>query len=559
MHGSSRNQRRSLLELPPPPGPARPVLDVQVPTPGGCGGRLGRGAGARAALVRLRELCRRWLRPERRSKERMLELVVLDRLVGALPRRARAWVRRRRPRTAEDVVLALDALDALEAPEAPEAPDARPGPLHWVRTRWGSLPTGSPAPHPAPPGDGHGARPHPAPWRRAAPEPADLPPAPPGGGLLWGNGGGTHPQPAPWGWAALGQRRRDPPGSRPLASGARARGERLTDTVVVVSAIATETPARGTVRSPPSSARRVLGGNGRAPGPAVRAESAPDRGPNERGDGLWAGEGAAASPAPPPSGRVTPGASPRLSGPRSPPPENGGGDGEPPEGPPEDPVSRPARRRRPADTGGGAAPRPGGGRPTGAARPLRDGSPPGGVGPRVISISSGEEDVIWVPAARAPPAAPGPAGPPAGKPYRCPDCGRWFRWRANFLRHLRARPAEEKPFECPACGEAFPDGGQLARHRAAHEAERAHRCAQCGRRFRRPAHLRAHQRAHPPCGDCPKAFSCLSHLLRHRRSHTGERPFQCSFCPKRFGDSSVCRRHQDVHMRTKSRRALNSF
>ncbi|XP_060232509.1 zinc finger protein 394-like [Meriones unguiculatus] len=63
-------------------------------------GRLRSGdvSGPEEALSRRRELCRRWLRPERRSKEQMLELLVLEQFLSLLPRR----LRHRRPESGEE-------------------------------------------------------------------------------------------------------------------------------------------------------------------------------------------------------------------------------------------------------------------------------------------------------------------------------------------------------------------------------------------------------------------------------------------------------------------------
>ncbi|XP_062036544.1 zinc finger protein 500 isoform X4 [Lepus europaeus] len=54
-------------------------------------------AGPREALSRLWELCCRWLRPELRSKEQILELLVLEQFLTVLPGDIQAWVREQQP------------------------------------------------------------------------------------------------------------------------------------------------------------------------------------------------------------------------------------------------------------------------------------------------------------------------------------------------------------------------------------------------------------------------------------------------------------------------------
>ncbi|XP_054985174.1 uncharacterized protein LOC101538233 [Sorex araneus] len=73
--------------------------------------------GPRQALGRLRELCRRWLRPDVHSKEQMLELLVLEQFLAILPAELQAWVRARQPASGEDAVRLLEALEGqLDAP-----------------------------------------------------------------------------------------------------------------------------------------------------------------------------------------------------------------------------------------------------------------------------------------------------------------------------------------------------------------------------------------------------------------------------------------------------------
>ncbi|XP_059574858.1 zinc finger protein 250-like [Alligator mississippiensis] len=96
-----RGQERSQA-MPPPPQPQDPS-ETPPPAPGHDlpaphawrqrfrGLRYREGAGPREVCGRLRELARRWLEPQRRSKEQMLELVVLEQFLAILPRETRSW------------------------------------------------------------------------------------------------------------------------------------------------------------------------------------------------------------------------------------------------------------------------------------------------------------------------------------------------------------------------------------------------------------------------------------------------------------------------------------
>ncbi|KAM4861034.1 zinc finger protein 496 isoform 1-T3 [Thomomys bottae] len=186
----------------------------------------------------------------------------------------------------------------------------------------------------------------------------------------------------------------------------------------------------------------------------------------------------------------------------------------------------------------------------------------------------------------------------AQKSYVCPNCGKIFRWRVNFIRHLRSR-REQKPHECSVCGELFSDSEDLDGHLETHEAPKPYRCGVCGKSFRLNAHLLSHRRIHgqpdglepvqkredgasesegggpeplleekskakpsAQCRDCGKGFQRQDQLLRHRSAfHLKDeaRPFRCRYCVKSFVHNYDLLRHERLHMKRRSKQALNSY
>ena len=48
------------------------------------------------------------------------------------------------------------------------------------------------------------------------------------------------------------------------------------------------------------------------------------------------------------------------------------------------------------------------------------------------------------------------------------------------------------------------------------------------------------------CETCGKVCGDKTKLREHQRKHTGERPYQCSFCEKTFATKGITKRHEDV-------------
>ncbi|XP_023567857.1 piggyBac transposable element-derived protein 1 [Octodon degus] len=68
--------------------------------------------GPREALTQLHELCRQWLRPETRSKEQIVELLVLEQFLAILPGELQAWVQMYPLQSGEEAVTVLENLAA---------------------------------------------------------------------------------------------------------------------------------------------------------------------------------------------------------------------------------------------------------------------------------------------------------------------------------------------------------------------------------------------------------------------------------------------------------------
>lgn len=79
-------------------------------------------AGPQEALVLLRKLCHQWLQPKVHSKEQMLELLVLEQFLSALPTEIQTRVREQQPGSPEEAVALVEELRQKPG-----------GPRRWVR------------------------------------------------------------------------------------------------------------------------------------------------------------------------------------------------------------------------------------------------------------------------------------------------------------------------------------------------------------------------------------------------------------------------------------------
>ncbi|XP_060616151.2 zinc finger and SCAN domain-containing protein 21-like isoform X3 [Anolis sagrei] len=112
---------------------------------------------------------------------------------------------------------------------------------------------------------------------------------------------------------------------------------------------------------------------------------------------------------------------------------------------------------------------------------------------------------------------------PGKKPYDCLADQRSLKHRQTLKKHRKGDSRREL-YICSLCGKSFTSRTELTRHQIIHTGEKPYKCLECGRSFNR-----------------------RENLMRHQRIHTGEKPYECLWCGKCFRWKHQLTRHQKRH------------
>lgn len=109
------------------------------------------------------------------------------------------------------------------------------------------------------------------------------------------------------------------------------------------------------------------------------------------------------------------------------------------------------------------------------------------------------------------------------------------------------------PHKCFDCDKMFNKACYLTQHnKTFHSGDKPFKCPRCGKRFSCETQFQEHSSKHAgekpyKCDLCPKQFNHKTDLRRHMCLHTGQKPYACDTCGKRFIRKDHMLKHCETH------------
>lgn len=119
-------------------------------------------------------------------------------------------------------------------------------------------------------------------------------------------------------------------------------------------------------------------------------------------------------------------------------------------------------------------------------------------------------------------------------------------------------------YRCDICDKVFNKSCYLTQHnKTFHSGDKPFKCARCGKRFpcndSHEEHVAKHTGAKPfKCVQCPKAFNHKTDLRRHMCLHSGSKPYTCTTCGKGFIRKDHMVKHTETHTKKKGNTSKKS-